>query len=71
MKADLIAIDVTAPHYQPEADLVSHLVYAGSGSDVTDVWVNGKQVVRARQCLTLDEERIIAEANAALRRLRG
>jgi len=71
MKADIIAIDVTAPHYQPEADLVSHLVYAGSGSDVVDVWVNGKQVVRGRRCLTLDEERIVAEANAALRRLRG
>ncbi len=71
MKADIVAIDVTAPHYQPEADLVSHLVYAGSGSDVTDVWVNGKQLVRGRRCLTLDEERIVAEANAALRRLKG
>jgi len=71
MKADVIAVDVTGPHYQPEADLVSHLVYAGSGADVSDVWVNGKQLVRGRVCLTLDEERVIAEANAALRRLRG
>ncbi|HZG55087.1 amidohydrolase [Paenibacillus sp.] len=71
MKADVIAVDVTGPHYQPEADLVSHLVYAGSGADVSDVWVNGKQLVRGRVCLTLDEERVYAEANAALRRLRG
>jgi len=71
MKADIVAIDVTGPHYQPEADLVSHLVYAGSGADVADVWVDGKPVVRGRRCLTLDEERIVAEANAALRRLRG
>jgi len=71
MKADVIALDVTKPHYQPEADLVSHLVYAGSGADVTDVWVNGKQVVSGGVCLTLDEERIKAEANAALRRLKG
>ena len=71
MKADIVAVDVSRPHYQPESDLLSHLVYAGSGSDVTDVWVDGRQLVRGGECLTLDEERIVFEANAALRRLRG
>jgi len=71
MKADVIALDATAPHFQPEADYVSHIVYAGSGRDVTDVWVNGRQVVRGRECLTLDEEKVVYEANAALRRLKG
>lgn len=71
MKADVIAIDVTGPQYQPETSLVSHLVYAGSSADVTDVWVNGRPLVRGRVCLTIDEERVVAEANAALRRVTG
>lgn len=70
-KADIVALDVTAPHFQPAADFVSHIVYGASGGDVSDVWVNGRQVVRGRECTTLDEERIVFEANAALQRLRG
>lgn len=70
-KADLIAVDVTAPHFQPATDLVSHLIYAASGADVTDVWVDGKQLVCNRECLTMDEERIRYEANRAIQRLRG
>ena len=71
MKADLIAIDIDQPHFQPLTDLVSHIVYAAAAQDVTDVFVDGKQLVRNRQCLTLDEERIKAEANQALLRLRS
>jgi 5-methylthioadenosine/S-adenosylhomocysteine deaminase len=71
MKADVIALDVTAAHFQPAADIVSHVVYGASGGDVTDVWVDGRQLVRGRQCVTVDEERIIYEANAALQRLKG
>jgi 5-methylthioadenosine/S-adenosylhomocysteine deaminase len=71
MKADVIAINIDQPHFQPLTDLVSHIVYAASAQDVTDVFVDGKQVVRNRQCLTLDEERIKAEANQALLRLRS
>nr|WP_199615034.1 amidohydrolase [Paenibacillus alkalitolerans] len=71
MKADVIALDVTAAHFQPEADFASHVVYSASCSDVTDVWVDGRQLVRGRSCLTLDEERVVYEANAALKRLKG
>jgi 5-methylthioadenosine/S-adenosylhomocysteine deaminase len=70
MKADLIAIDLDQPHFQPLNDVVSHLVYSAAAQDVTDVFVNGKQVVRNRQCLTLDEERIKYDANVAIQRLR-
>jgi len=71
MKADLIALDISAPHLQPEADYVSHIVYSAGGADVVDVWVDGKQVMRSRELLTLDEERVMFEANRASQRLRG
>ncbi|WP_238652973.1 amidohydrolase [Paenibacillus piscarius] len=58
MKADFIALDIDQPHLLPHSDLLSHAVYSASAKDVEHVWVNGKQVVKHGQCLTLDEEAI-------------
>jgi 5-methylthioadenosine/S-adenosylhomocysteine deaminase len=71
MKADFIALNLEQPHFQPRTDLISHVVYSANAHDVTDVFVDGKQLVRNRECLTLDEERIMAEANRAISRLRS
>ncbi|WP_442952509.1 amidohydrolase [Paenibacillus sp. Leaf72] len=69
MKADFIAIDIEQPHYYPQTDIVSHLVYAGSGRDVKHVWVDGRQVVRDGECTLLDEEKIRHDAQASFERL--
>jgi len=70
-KADLIAIDIDQPHMVPHSDLVSHIVYSASQRDVTDVWVDGKRVVKNGACTTLDEERIIFDAKRCFARLNG
>lgn len=62
-EADLIVIDTDQPFYFPRHSPVSHLVYSGSGRDVKDVFVQGKQLLANRQFTTLDEERILFEAN--------
>ncbi|CAM4313861.1 amidohydrolase [Paenibacillus typhae] len=62
MKADFIAIDIDQPHLLPHSDLLSHAVYSASAKDVEHVWVNGKQVVKHGQCLTLDEEEVRRKA---------
>ncbi|WP_339319896.1 amidohydrolase [Paenibacillus sp. FSL R10-2734] len=62
MKADFIAIDIDQPHLLPHTDLLSHAVYSASAKDVEHVWVNGKQVVKQGQCVTLDEEAIRRKA---------
>ncbi|AWC28389.1 bifunctional S-methyl-5'-thioadenosine deaminase/S-adenosylhomocysteine deaminase [Bacillus cytotoxicus] len=61
--ADFITIDpAKKPHLQPAEEVLSHLVYAASGKDVSDVVINGKQIMWNGECKTLDEERIIFEA---------
>lgn len=65
MKADIIAIDIDQPHLLPHSDLLSHAVYSASAKDVAHVWVDGKQVVKNGECLTLDEERIRRSAQQA------
>ncbi|QMV44417.1 amidohydrolase [Cohnella cholangitidis] len=71
MKADFIALSIAKPHFVPQTDYISHLVYASRGSDVAHVWVDGKQLLKDGQLLTLDEEKILAEAERCFRRLRG
>lgn len=64
MKADFIAVDINQPHFMPHTDLISHVIYSASAKDVSHVWVDGKQVVKNGQCITLDEEKIMHEAQA-------
>ena len=42
--------------------LYAQLVYAGHATDVTDVMVNGKWLMRDRQLLTLNENELLAQA---------
>jgi 5-methylthioadenosine/S-adenosylhomocysteine deaminase len=60
--ADLILVDFDRPHLRPRHDLIANLVHTGKGADVTHVIVDGKLLMRDRVLLTLDEERILYEA---------
>ncbi|NBD22543.1 amidohydrolase [Paenibacillus glycinis] len=69
MKADFIALNAEQPHFYPRTEIVSHLVYSGSGRDVLHVWVDGVQVVRDGECVFLDDARIRQEAQRCFERL--
>lgn len=58
-KADVIVIDTRKPHLVPMYNPVSLIVYAAQGSDVRDVIVNGRLLVKDRKLLTIDLENII------------
>ncbi|MCI0337927.1 MAG: amidohydrolase, partial [Acidobacteria bacterium] len=57
-RADLIVVDLSASHLTPMYNLYSHLVYATKASDVTDMIVNGRVLMRNRRLLSLNEEAI-------------
>jgi 5-methylthioadenosine/S-adenosylhomocysteine deaminase len=61
-RADLIVVDLNAPNAVPLYDVYSQLVYALKGSNVLDVIVNGRPIVRDKRCLTLDSDTVIAKA---------
>jgi 5-methylthioadenosine/S-adenosylhomocysteine deaminase len=48
-EADLVAFDLAPIETQPLYDVASHIVYCTGREQVTDVWVAGQPVVRARQ----------------------
>jgi len=63
-QADLIVIDTHKPHLVPLYNPVSQVVYAVRGSDVRDVIVAGKMLVRDRVLNTLDWEDILGRVSA-------
>lgn len=64
--ADLILVDIQAPHLSPSQNLANTLVAGGSGRDVTDTIIDGKIIMRSRQVLTLDEAQILAASKAQM-----
>ena len=62
-KADLILLNIDQPHILPTQNLLNTIVDAASSHDVTDSIINGKLVMKDREVLTLDEEKIMFEAD--------
>ncbi|WP_142857396.1 amidohydrolase [Salinigranum halophilum] len=56
--ADLAVVDLDAPHLTPVHDVVSHLVYAARGADVRHTMCAGQVLMRDREVLTMDAERV-------------
>jgi len=61
-RADLISIRLDRPNAVPMYNVYSQMVYALKGSDVEDVMVNGKLLVKDAQPLTLNALQIEAKA---------
>lgn len=61
--ADLCAIRMDSLRTAPMYDVVSHLVYAASSSQVSHVWVGGRLLLKDGQFLHMDVEEIIDRAN--------
>ncbi len=53
-KADIVIIDMNKPHLVPVYDPVSHIIYNVKGSDVNNVIIDGKIIVKNRQVQTID-----------------
>jgi 5-methylthioadenosine/S-adenosylhomocysteine deaminase len=63
-KADFITIyPYDKAHLQPLSEAYSHLLYAASGRDVCDVYIDGNMIVKDGCCLTIDEEKVISKVN--------
>lgn len=60
--ADLIGIDMQKPHLAVYGHLSNTLLESVNASDVTDSIVGGRVLMEKGQILTLDQEKILAEA---------
>jgi 5-methylthioadenosine/S-adenosylhomocysteine deaminase len=63
-RADLIVLDLNAPHLRPLHDPWSTLAYTAHSADVRDTVVDGRVLMRDRELRTLDELAVIADLEA-------
>ncbi len=68
-KADIVAVNLDAPHMKPMLNLMALLVYSAQGSDVTMTMVDGKILYEDGEYRTLDKEKIYAEFAKSVKRL--
>jgi len=68
-KADLLVVDTQRAHLVPAGRIVSAWIHNGQPNDIESVMVDGQFVMRNRKVLTMDEDRIIADADRVGRRI--
>jgi 5-methylthioadenosine/S-adenosylhomocysteine deaminase len=64
-QADIILVDFDQPHLMLSHQLVSKLVYSARGHDVSTSIIGGQVVMEDHKVLTLDENKIMSEAQEA------
>ncbi|MDH4316610.1 MAG: amidohydrolase [Gammaproteobacteria bacterium] len=70
-KADLIQVSLDDVHFVPTYDVMSHLVFVADEQDVATVVVDGVVLMRNRQLLTIDTQRVAREARALAARIQA
>lgn len=73
-KADVILVNLMSQMFTPlvpgnSEHLFSHLVFAANGSCVDTTIIDGKIVMEGRRLTTVDEQKVLREANAAFLRV--
>jgi len=70
-RADLIQVAFEDVHHVPTFDVISHLVFVSDEQDVASVVVDGKVLMKEREMLTIDTERVSSEATALASRIQA
>lgn len=73
-RADLILVDTSPTHNSPRFrrdpnNAYAQLVFASKSTDVTDVMVNGKWLMRAHELLTLNETDLLLQAREVAQKI--
>ncbi len=61
-RADILVIDTRNHWHMPMGDPWRHVLFYEQGAGTEHVWIDGRQVVRDGELLTVDEDAILAEA---------
>ncbi len=69
--ADVIAVDLSGPETQPLHNLLSQLVYACNGSQVTHSWINGQMVLDDRRLTQINAAALTARIENWRQRLQS
>jgi cytosine/adenosine deaminase-related metal-dependent hydrolase len=63
-KADLILVDYFPPTPMDSGNLFGHLLYGIANAPIDSLIVDGRYVVKDKQCVNVDEARIAASTHS-------
>jgi cytosine/adenosine deaminase-related metal-dependent hydrolase len=70
-KADIVLVDLDCDDMRPLRDPIRTLIFTAVDRAVAEVFVDGRQVVADRKCITLDRTNALARLEAAQQRMVG
>lgn len=65
-QADIIFIDLNSTSLFPNNNIISSLCYSANGSEVDSVMVDGSFIMKNREFLTIDKEKVMAQLQKAV-----
>ena len=68
-QADLVMLDVTGPGYQPQHELINHLVYSSDSRDIKLTMVDGAVLMERGRLTTMDLHEVSRRFTDRARRL--
>lgn len=71
MEADIQIIKTDTPSMSPLGDPIAAIVYSADANCVESLMISGKMLMRNRELLTIDEEKVLFEARQSNRYLYG
>ena len=66
--ADLIGVGLNEAHLIPSGNFLRTMFECGEAGDVKDMIVGGRMIMKDREVLSLDEEKILAEAKEYMKK---
>jgi 5-methylthioadenosine/S-adenosylhomocysteine deaminase len=66
-RADLVCYDLDTPEWRPLLNPLNNLVYAATGASVQTVLIDGRVVLEAGRCVTIDERALYDRIEALAR----
>ena len=67
--ADIVAIEMDRIDNLPAYNPLVQILYSGNKTQIANVWVSGRQLVKNRRLLTMDEDRLVENSEKWKKRI--
>ncbi|NHK32411.1 MAG: amidohydrolase family protein [Asgard group archaeon] len=73
-RADVITVDLSSPNLTPVVtkpfrNYIPNLIYSATGYEIDNVIINGQSIISEKEFVTINEKKIIKEANIRAKRI--
>ena len=67
--ADIVAVEMEGIDNLPAYNPLVQILYSGNKTQIANVWVSGRQLVKNRRLLTMDKDRLVEKSEKWKKRI--